>query len=277
MTAATAAEPKPCANCGATLAGAWCHACGQQGHLHHKVSDLAKEIVEGVAHLDGRVFRTAPLLALNPGRLSREWMEGKRQRFIPPLHVFLFGIFLLFLIPTFTGNRLFDVGTSGGAVQVNLTTQDSLRFSAPTLQRMEAFAQAFRGKAKDGKYYSYRIEGLAYKLAVVLAPLGMVILAVATLRRSRRYTFYQHGVVALYGMGFAALMMSLVNLTSGGTGQLMSAVAGIALPVHAVAHVRGAYGFSRWQALLRALVVGVLTLVIFFFFVVGVTLLGMFG
>ncbi|RYF90231.1 MAG: DUF3667 domain-containing protein [Caulobacteraceae bacterium] len=86
----------PCANCNTPLIGHYCHECGQQAHLHNKLGHLLHEFVEGVAHFDGRLWRTLPVLTLNPGRLSREWIEGKRARYVAPLHVFLFAVFLMF-------------------------------------------------------------------------------------------------------------------------------------------------------------------------------------
>ena len=43
---------------------------------------------------DSVVWRTVPLLVTNPGRLTREWVAGKRARYVSPLGLFLFTIFL---------------------------------------------------------------------------------------------------------------------------------------------------------------------------------------
>jgi hypothetical protein len=268
----------PCANCGVALVGAWCHACGQQAHLHGKLSHLAHELVEGVLHLDGRIWRTLPLLALDPGRLTREWMAGKRVRYLAPLHVFLFSMFLLFLIPTFTGQRLINIDPSAfGQIEVSNLQVDGVSDTS----RIERFARdlttALQQKSADGRYYSYKIETLAYKLTVVLAPLAMLFLALVTWRRSRRFTAYQHGVVALYGLGFAALVSSIVLIAPRSIDPVLSQVAMIVLPIHAVAHLRGAYGFNWWGAVIRGAVLGLLTLAGFVLFLIGVSYLGLFA
>ncbi|MFN3538301.1 MAG: DUF3667 domain-containing protein, partial [Brevundimonas sp.] len=124
-------KPKapPCLNCDAPLVGAFCHACGQKAHLHSRLNHLVEEFAEGVAHFDGRLWRTLPLLALRPGRLSGEWMAGRRMRYVAPLHVFLFAVFLLFLIPNFTGRHLFDLNApaSGEAASFTVATPDGGR------------------------------------------------------------------------------------------------------------------------------------------------------
>ena len=37
-----------CRNCGALLAGAYCHACGQSAHLHRSLLHLIEELLHGV-------------------------------------------------------------------------------------------------------------------------------------------------------------------------------------------------------------------------------------
>lgn len=268
--------PAPCANCGTNLAGPWCHACGQQAHLHGRLTDLAHEMVEGVMHLDGRLWRTLPLLVFNPCRLTREWMAGKRVRYLAPLHVFLFSMFLLFLIPTITGERLINVDPSAfGQVAVSDLQIDGVSDTSRIERFAENVATAMQHKSADGRYYSYKIESLAYKLTVVLAPLAMLCLALVTWRRSRRFTAYQHGVVALYGLGFAALVSSIVLIAPASIDPILEPIAMVVLPLHAVVHLRGAYGFGWLGAILRGAVLGALTLLGFLLFLVGVSFLGL--
>jgi hypothetical protein len=86
-----------CTDCGAELVGRFCHACGQPGHVHRSLLHLAEELLHGVMHFDGRAFRTLPLLVFRPGRLTREWVHGKRTRYVSPLAIFLFTVFVTFM------------------------------------------------------------------------------------------------------------------------------------------------------------------------------------
>ena len=85
-----------CANCGAALEGRYCHVCGQRGHVHRSVLHLIEEFFHGLFHLDGKIIRTAPLLLFRPGALTRRYLEGQRVRFVTPIGMFLFTIFLMF-------------------------------------------------------------------------------------------------------------------------------------------------------------------------------------
>ena len=45
-------------------------------------------------HFEGKVWRTLPLLAWQPGRLTREYMDGRRACYVSPIAMFLFVVFL---------------------------------------------------------------------------------------------------------------------------------------------------------------------------------------
>lgn len=87
-----------CANCGTALIGEFCHACGQSGHVHRSIGAIGHEIAHGVFHFEGKIWRTLPLLALRPGELTRRYGAGERARFVSPLAIFLFSVFLMFAI-----------------------------------------------------------------------------------------------------------------------------------------------------------------------------------
>jgi hypothetical protein len=90
--------PRPgstCANCGALLHGRYCQDCGQGADTHKRsILHLMWEAVEGLLHLDGRLLRTAPDLFLRPGRLARDYMEGRIARHVPPFRTFLVALLL---------------------------------------------------------------------------------------------------------------------------------------------------------------------------------------
>jgi hypothetical protein len=90
-----------CSDCGAPTSGNFCANCGQPTHVHRTLLHLGEELLHGVMHFDARIWRTLPLLAFNPGRLTREWVEGKRSRYVSPLAIFLFTLFVMFFALSF--------------------------------------------------------------------------------------------------------------------------------------------------------------------------------
>lgn len=97
-----------CLNCGTALIGSHCHACGQAAHVHKTLGAFFHDLLHGVFHFEGKIWRTLPLLVARPGQLTREYIDGRRASYISPIALFLFCMFLLFTtISSLSG----DIGT----------------------------------------------------------------------------------------------------------------------------------------------------------------------
>lgn len=107
-----------CSDCGAETSGNFCANCGQPTHVHRSLLHLGEELLHGVMHFDARIWRTLPLLWLNPGRLTREWVEGKRTRYVSPLAIFLFTLFVMFFALSFMPHPESKAGGGGLAERI---------------------------------------------------------------------------------------------------------------------------------------------------------------
>ena len=87
-----------CLNCGTALTGAHCHACGQKAQVHRTLRAFGHDILHSVLHFDGKIWRTLPMLFLKPGELTRRYVHGERAKFVSPLALFLFTVFLTFAV-----------------------------------------------------------------------------------------------------------------------------------------------------------------------------------
>ncbi|MEZ6028381.1 MAG: DUF3667 domain-containing protein [Hyphomonadaceae bacterium] len=103
-----------CSNCGADLSGKFCQACGQPTHIHRTLGHMVEEFLHGIIHFDTRAWRTLPLLVFRPGTLTREYIHGKRARYISPLAMFLLVIFSMFAVFAFTGGQTWALIRGGG-------------------------------------------------------------------------------------------------------------------------------------------------------------------
>jgi uncharacterized membrane protein len=92
-----------CLNCGSALAGPFCHECGQHAHVHRTLSAFLHDLLHGVLHFEGKIWRTLPLLAWKPGELTRRYIDGQRASFVSPIALFLFTVFLLFAVGGIAG------------------------------------------------------------------------------------------------------------------------------------------------------------------------------
>lgn len=87
-----------CANCGTALVGPYCHGCGQNGHIHRSLAGFGHDLLHGVFHFEGKIWHTLPLLFFKPGELTRRYVAGERAKFVSPMAMFLFCVFLMFAV-----------------------------------------------------------------------------------------------------------------------------------------------------------------------------------
>lgn len=87
-----------CLNCGTPLNGEFCHACGQHAHVHRTLTAFFHDFLHSFLHFEGKIWRTLPLLAWKPGELTRRYIEGERARFVSPIALFLFTVFIMFAV-----------------------------------------------------------------------------------------------------------------------------------------------------------------------------------
>lgn len=92
-----------CLNCRTPLVGTYCHACGQKGQVHRTLHAFAHDLLHGVLHFEGKIFRTLPKLMVKPGELTRRYIAGERARFVSPLALFLFSVFTMFAVVSLLG------------------------------------------------------------------------------------------------------------------------------------------------------------------------------
>ena len=91
-----------CLNCGARLRGQYCGTCGQRSRsrlisLWELVSDAFGDLLE----IDSRLWQTLIPLLIRPGRLTYDYLQGKRARFMPPFRMYLVLSLLFFVVAFF--------------------------------------------------------------------------------------------------------------------------------------------------------------------------------
>lgn len=128
-----------CANCGTALIGSHCHRCGQAAHVHRTMGAIGHDILHGVFHFEGKIWHTLPMLALKPGQLTRRYIDGERAKFVSPIALFLFSIFLMFAVVAnlpgwrFGGDDLLKPGLTTGYVQAREKVVEQRRNADKTL------------------------------------------------------------------------------------------------------------------------------------------------
>lgn len=95
---AAAAVPR-CDNCGASVPGRYCGNCGQRlSPPVHTLGHFLTVAVEDISHADSRLWRTLQALLFKPGFLTREFLDGRRARYLPPVRLYLVLSVLFFVV-----------------------------------------------------------------------------------------------------------------------------------------------------------------------------------
>ncbi|RVT41865.1 DUF3667 domain-containing protein [Sphingobium algorifonticola] len=140
-----------CANCGAALTGTFCAQCGQAAHLHRSLGSLGHDILHGVFHFEGKIWRTLPELVFRPGRLTRRYIDGQRASFVSPMALFLFCVFLTFAVFSYTGGALLNTGSNStgdmkSGLQKEVKVADERLKTIDRLQRSPATSKDTQAK-----------------------------------------------------------------------------------------------------------------------------------
>lgn len=120
-----------CGNCATRLEGPYCYRCGQPiKGLIRPLSGWVADFFDSVFDYDGRLPRTLIPLLFRPGFLTREYIAGRRVRYVTPVRLFLFLTIVLFFALRFTA----DFGL--GNLEANLAPSEE---DMPRAERIVAW------------------------------------------------------------------------------------------------------------------------------------------
>lgn len=302
---------KNCLNCGTELAGDYCHACGQRAHVHRTLMAFWHDLAHGVLHLDGKIWRTLPLLAWRPGELTRRYVDGERATFVSPMALFLFTVFLMFAVfslvgSPFIGKPTANIDAGTGAKQDEIAIEERMergfipeRDAVVTVDARPSvkgeltmasgsksvddwFNRAYKKAKENPRLLLYKLQSNAYKFSWLLIPISIPLVWLLFLHRRRygqEFTAYDHTVFVTYSIAFMSLAAIALSLLSwiGFPGGILSLAVLIVPPVHIYRQLKGTYGLSRGGALWRTGALLVLSFVALLLFGFLLLALGVFG
>lgn len=88
-----------CLNCGEKMSGKFCYNCGQKDtDFRRPYWTFLEDISDNLFTRDAKFWRTMGYLLFLPGAMTRDVIQGKRIRYLPPIRLFLVSIIMFFLI-----------------------------------------------------------------------------------------------------------------------------------------------------------------------------------
>ena len=266
-----------CRNCETLLHGPYCSACGQfDAPPDPSLHEILADAWESLTDLDGKILASLKLLLGRPGALTREYLAGRRARYMPPFRLYFLCSVAFFLIDAIDRPDAPARGSRDARVAVRVSSDsvravlDSITGRVPVIGRAAAtdsrtarpnrFERGLERLGKDADSRVAKVAELVPNAMFLLMPVYAVILAV--LYRSRRRRYPAHLVFALHAHAFFFAMLVLVELGEflEATVPVVSSVINGAAFLWVMAYfpiaLRNVYG-GRWgPAILRATTLG---------------------
>jgi hypothetical protein len=309
------AQPGPyCLNCGARLAGPYCSACGQKARVHRSLGAFFADFAAGLLNFEGKFWRTLPMLTFRPGELTRRYAEGQRARFISPVALYLFTVFLMFAVLNFTGAM--------GSMMIRSELTEATEREQRTLRQLEARVQAEEASGTDVSKVRLEIDRRRSdleelqklrsggpssnlddlqgapawvreairrveadpQLAVIKVQEAasqyswlLIPLSLPVLRLLfplRRRRMYDHTIFVTYSLSFMMLLIIAAGLLVMSGGSLAAPWLILIPPLHMYRQLKDAYDLSRGGALVRTFLLVMASIAVLILWTVIVVALG---
>jgi Protein of unknown function (DUF3667) len=288
--------PQTCANCGGSVPTKFCGSCGQRvEHAFHSVWHFTQEATEDLTHADSRLWSTMFALLFKPGFLTREFLAGRRVRYLPPLRLYLVLSVLFFVsIAGHHHPRAIMIkehnGTQGFAV-VSPTDDPDLAakpaetpeeraerlckdtYDGPASRFLQAFiAKGCRKSVLDNGHTMY--EALLHNLprAMFIFLPALAVMMKLMYWRPRRY-YVEHLLFFVHNHAFAFLLFGLYVLLSrivpATLENWLALIVWLYFPYYLFVSMRRVYGQGRFLTFMKYTVLG------FTYFIGGVITLAL--
>ena len=266
-------QGEPCRNCSHPVTERFCAKCGQfAASFHRPIWSLVSDSLIDTFGLDGRLWRTLPLLMVRPGRLTQRYIAGRRARFVPPFRLFLTASVLFFF--TLFATQVSTNWVPGGlddAVEIETPVEAApetapdvvdpgppvqLEFMGSLGEEDRAMVELIEARARyvleKPEYFIALLQKWAPRLSLLLIP--VTILSYVLLHAfNRRVYVYDHVIHALHLHTWAYLFGVILLLAAGFLGGWTLPVFSTLAFAYTWRSFSVAYGTGKWMSLIRTI------------------------
>jgi hypothetical protein len=195
----------------------YCPNCSQENHdLKIPFKHFIEEILEGIFHFDSKVWLSIKTLFFYPGKITKDFLAGKRVSFVPPIRLYVFFSFIFFFLLNIVttvdkdkkDDKLVDVlkeklskiDTTDG---VKITGMDSLQIILESdsivgkkqedIKKLRKFMNMDRGQLSELNHQIYKYMSFALFFLLPIFALLMKLIYF----RSHKY-YYEHLIAAIH-------------------------------------------------------------------------------
>jgi Protein of unknown function (DUF3667) len=262
-----------CLNCGAALHGSFCSACGQRSvPPDPTVAEVAGDAWQELSGYDGRIAATIRGL-LRPGYLTREYVAGRRARYLSPVRLYLIVSVIYFVAASSTPPTVstrsgkvsapggLQIGVTGSTDGDELSAEERAQLLASADKAPAVFRPLLRAVATDPIGFRARVLTIMPRVFFALLPVFAMI--VALFYRGRRFPTSLVFAVHLHAFAFIVFTLSEAAKLTGSTGVevAVSGVVTFAFTAYALLALRAVFGGSWPSTVGKAAAIGVVYLI----------------
>ncbi|MFI5337080.1 MAG: DUF3667 domain-containing protein [Opitutales bacterium] len=203
-------HPVCCATCNQPLGGKYCAHCGEKRVEpgDHTLIGFCRHVFVAFAHADGKIFLTLRYLLLRPGRLTADYVRGRRKPYIPPLELFLIGNLIFFLLHPLIGSN---------TLTTDLNTHLHYTWHQTIARSLVTPRLAVRGMTADAYAAVFNPASVTQAKSLVILVVPIFALAVMALYGRQQRHYVVHLVFSLHFCTLWLLLtcttLALTNLT----------------------------------------------------------------
>jgi hypothetical protein len=265
-----------CGNCGATLTGPYCSACGQHAHgSARSIAALFHDAWHLATHVDDRLWQTLHLLLLRPGRLTQEYFAEHRARYLPPVRLYLVLSVLFFAFGLATPEKTRMLPTVAapdaaapskaapeGARSTILDIDDCDDIKIPFTWLQNSMRQScVRNKGDNGVSVEHAFLATIPKMMFLFVPMMALVMLILYWRPRRYYVehlvFFIHTHAAVFLLLLIQALLGWIALWAAwSSGEWVAAVIGLYSAWYVYRAMRVYYGQGRLLTFTKLCAVG---------------------
>jgi hypothetical protein len=263
-----------CLNCGAGLTGPFCAECGQRAAPPHPtLRELGGEAFAELSGWDGKVAETMRALLRKPGKLTREFLEGRRSRYVSPLRLYLTCSVIYFLIaasapPRSRSSIVVSPGAAVGSGQArniadaqkgsNVTDEDRREIERMVNKAPRIIRPLLHRVSNDSEGLQAQMLGAMPKALFALLPVFAGILMIFF--RKRHFSEHLYFAFHLHAFIFVAISFSTaVRYLNWQTAEIVAGIVVLLwIPIYAHLSFKRVYGESTAKTIAKEIGIGAL-------------------
>ncbi|WP_165836480.1 DUF3667 domain-containing protein [Taibaiella soli] len=269
-----------CPNCGYHASYNYCAECGQETHLHKETFlGLIAHFIGHYFHYDSKFWKTMKLLWFHPGALTIAYAKKQRNRFIPPISLYIFISFVFFFtIISFSHNS----GPSTEDLQQLRADSARIARNEALMKRDSAQSPHYKTQVKNSllnasirlnnidseknRELTEKMNHMVPKFFFFMIPLMAVLLNFLFFRRKDLY-FVDHAVFSLHyhSFWFSAMLLAWLDPFANLVPWLSSIIGWLSVmgvTVYFVFAIRNVYKASWLKSILSALSISIVYLIV---------------